>query len=214
SHSPLRSPVNVRPVRLPPWAAGASPTTSTRARGSPKPGTGRPQYVQSRNAARFVRATASRYRTSRGHLRHAMISEVSRSRPSEPIGLPIQIGGKRVASRKPRRPATPAVRRGGALAACRPTSPSWPTRGPAATHGRILPSHLTAARRAAPNPVRHGDAILLRTGWWERRRRTSAYLSENPGLTGAGARLLVEWGAGIVGIDTANVDRPNDATYP
>jgi len=79
--------------------------------------------------------------------------------------------------------------------------------------GAILPRHLTAARRA-PNPVRHGDAILLRTGWWERRRGASAYLSENPGLTGAAAKLLVEWGAGIVGIDTANIDRPNDATYP
>ena len=30
-------------VRFPPWAAGARPTTSTRASGSPKPGRGRPQ---------------------------------------------------------------------------------------------------------------------------------------------------------------------------
>ena len=41
--SPERSPVNTRPVRLAPCAAGARPATSTRARGSPKPGTGRPQ---------------------------------------------------------------------------------------------------------------------------------------------------------------------------
>ena len=43
SQSPERSPVNTRPVRLPPWAAGASPSTYTLASGSPKPGTGRPQ---------------------------------------------------------------------------------------------------------------------------------------------------------------------------
>ena len=41
--SPLRSPVKIRPVRLPPWAAGASPTSTTRAAGSPKPGSGRAQ---------------------------------------------------------------------------------------------------------------------------------------------------------------------------
>ncbi len=40
---PTPSPVNTRPVRLAPWAAGARPTSSTRASGSPKPGTGRPQ---------------------------------------------------------------------------------------------------------------------------------------------------------------------------
>ena len=36
--SPERSPVKIRPVRLPPCAAGASPRISTRAAGSPKPG--------------------------------------------------------------------------------------------------------------------------------------------------------------------------------
>ena len=43
SQSPDRSPVNTRPVRFPPWAAGARPTTTTCAPGSPNPGTGRPQ---------------------------------------------------------------------------------------------------------------------------------------------------------------------------
>ncbi|CPU66836.1 Uncharacterised protein [Mycobacteroides abscessus] len=41
--SPLRSPVNMRPVRLAPCAAGASPTTTIPARSSPNPGTGRAQ---------------------------------------------------------------------------------------------------------------------------------------------------------------------------
>jgi len=43
SQSPDRSPVNMRPVRFAPCAAGARPTTRRRASGSPKPGTGRPQ---------------------------------------------------------------------------------------------------------------------------------------------------------------------------
>ena len=58
--------MNTRPVRLPPCAAGASPSTYTRACGSPKPGTGRPQYSSSANAARFSRATRSRHSTRRG----------------------------------------------------------------------------------------------------------------------------------------------------
>ena len=48
SQSPERSPVNTRPVRFPPCAAGARPTTSNRAAGSPNPGTGRPQYSSCR----------------------------------------------------------------------------------------------------------------------------------------------------------------------
>ena len=43
SQSPEESPVNIRPVRLVPLAAGASPTTSTSASGSPNDGPGRPQ---------------------------------------------------------------------------------------------------------------------------------------------------------------------------
>ena len=42
-----------------------------RAAGSPKPGIGRPQYVSSRNAARFSTATCSRHATRRGQARHA-----------------------------------------------------------------------------------------------------------------------------------------------
>jgi hypothetical protein len=54
---PAPSPVNTRPVRLAPCAAGASPTISRRASASPNPGTGRAQYVSSRYARRFSRPT-------------------------------------------------------------------------------------------------------------------------------------------------------------
>ena len=45
SHSPDRSPVKTRPVRLPPWAAGASPTTARAAPGVPEPGQGAPPVL-------------------------------------------------------------------------------------------------------------------------------------------------------------------------
>ena len=55
SQSPERSPVKIRPVRLPPCAAGASPTTTIPARGSPKPGSGRAQYALPAVAPRRLR---------------------------------------------------------------------------------------------------------------------------------------------------------------
>lgn len=73
SQSPERSPVNIRPVRLVPLAAGARPTTSTSASGSPNDGPGRPQYGWSANAARRPSvATDSRHPTRRGQARHTL----------------------------------------------------------------------------------------------------------------------------------------------
>ena len=54
---PLRSPVKIRPVRFPPWAAGARPTiASSRGRSDPQPGMGRPLS----NARRGMRGGAPR----------------------------------------------------------------------------------------------------------------------------------------------------------
>ena len=80
--SPERSPVKKRPVRFAPWAAGARPKTTTFASGSPKPGTGRPQYSSSAWAAFFSLATLSRHSTRRGHERQAVISASSAARRS------------------------------------------------------------------------------------------------------------------------------------
>src|SRR5262245_26825187 len=63
--SPDPSPVHTRPVRLPPCAAGARPSTSTQALGSPNPGPGFPQYVSFRYAALFSRAMQAQYERSR-----------------------------------------------------------------------------------------------------------------------------------------------------
>ena len=67
---------------------------------------------------------------------------------------------------------------------------------------------------ATHRSIGKGDAILLRTRWWERHRGTPAYLFDSPGLTGAGANFLLKLGVSFVGIDTASIDHPEDATYP
>ncbi len=69
--------MNTRPVRLPPCAAGASPTSRIRASAGPNPGTGRPQYVSSRKRATLTLACSSRQSTSRGQAKQSAISASS-----------------------------------------------------------------------------------------------------------------------------------------
>ena len=82
--SPLRSPVKIRPVRLPPWAAGASPRMRIAGAGSPQPGIGRPQYGSSMKDLRRTAATSSRQATRRGQARHTDCRAVSSARPADP----------------------------------------------------------------------------------------------------------------------------------
>ena len=64
---PTPSPVKTRPVRFAPCAAGARPTMSSRARGSPNPGTGlRPVRVVAERAPLFACRSAAQYVRSRG----------------------------------------------------------------------------------------------------------------------------------------------------
>jgi hypothetical protein len=86
--------VNTRPVRFPPCAAGARPTTAIRESAGPSPGTGRPQYSSDRNEARLTRATSSRQVTRRGQARQPEIrssrtgsSRVLRAARATPAGL-------------------------------------------------------------------------------------------------------------------------------
>jgi kynurenine formamidase len=50
-----------------------------------------------------------------------------------------------------------------------------------------------------------GKAVLVHTGW-DRHWRTEAYQEGHPFLTEAAAALLAERGAGLVGIDSHNID--------
>ena len=83
NQSPLRSPVKTRPVRFAPCAAGANPSTTIAALGSPKPEIGRPQYGSLRYAARFSIATSSRHDTNRGHSRHSQTAAANCVKESE-----------------------------------------------------------------------------------------------------------------------------------
>ncbi len=58
-----------------------------------------------------------------------------------------------------------------------------------------------------------GKAVLVETGW-DRHWRTDAYAEGGPFLTAAAARLLVERGARLVGIDSYNIDDTSTRTRP
>lgn len=58
-----------------------------------------------------------------------------------------------------------------------------------------------------------GMAVLIRTGW-DSRFGADDYLGGHPYLTEQGARRLVEGGAALVGIDSANIDDTSGGTRP
>jgi kynurenine formamidase len=58
-----------------------------------------------------------------------------------------------------------------------------------------------------------GKAVLLHTGW-DSHFETETYLGGHPYLTEEGARLMVEGGALLVGIDSANIDDTEDRARP
>ena len=180
----------MRPVRLAPCAAGASPTTTTDACGSPKPGTGRPQYSSSRNAARFSAATCSRHATSRGQARQATISRSSRASESIPAGygyLGTAVRCPRSTKPKPPpghhdpagAPRPDAVHRGDAARSA-PPGCTWPTPGGAQ-------ADAAAARIAELDKVGAVYASPL-----ERTRETAAPIARALGLRVRVDRGLLE----------------------
>ncbi len=58
-----------------------------------------------------------------------------------------------------------------------------------------------------------GRAVLVATGW-DTHWGTEAYLSDNPFLTEAAARHLVDADAALVGIDSLNIDSLADPARP
>jgi kynurenine formamidase len=58
-----------------------------------------------------------------------------------------------------------------------------------------------------------GKAVLLQTDW-DRHWRTDAYFENHPFLTEAGAQLLAEGGAALVGIDSHNIDDTRGSGRP
>ena len=58
-----------------------------------------------------------------------------------------------------------------------------------------------------------GKAVLVHTGW-SQHWRTDAYFEDHPFLTEAAARLLVQRGAVLVGIDSHNIDDTRERARP
>jgi arylformamidase len=83
--------------------------------------------------------------------------------------------------------------------------------------GVLVDCQGIAERAIGPESFRRvdvrGRAVLVATGW-DAHWGTPAYLSDNPFLTGAAAEFLVESGAGLIGIDSLNVDSLADPHRP
>jgi arylformamidase len=83
--------------------------------------------------------------------------------------------------------------------------------------GVLIDCRGAAQRAIEPDAFRGIDvrrrAVLVATGWDER-WGSPAYLTDNPFLTAAAAEWLVEAGAGLVGIDSLNVDSLADLQRP
>jgi kynurenine formamidase len=58
-----------------------------------------------------------------------------------------------------------------------------------------------------------GRAVLVQTGW-DRYWATERYGTDSPFLTAAAAEWLVERQAGLVGIDSVNIDDPSGQARP
>lgn len=58
-----------------------------------------------------------------------------------------------------------------------------------------------------------GYALLIHTGF-ERKTRSPSYLTEHPGLSGNAASQIAELRFTLVGVDTPNLDHPDNPAFP
>jgi kynurenine formamidase len=61
---------------------------------------------------------------------------------------------------------------------------------------------------AVGSEVQPGDIVIINTGWHRGYADTMEYFGHAPGLSAGAAQWLIERGAAMVGMDTANVDHP------
>jgi kynurenine formamidase len=76
---------------------------------------------------------------------------------------------------------------------------------------------LDAAYRTARITPRAGDAVLLRTGWWERHRGSPDYFDDEPGIDDGAARWLAARDVAVVGADNYAVEvqpAADGSTFP
>lgn len=76
---------------------------------------------------------------------------------------------------------------------------------PLAASTSVGPEELDQAYRRAGVVPEPGDAVLLRTGWWEA-AAPEHYYADEPGISGAAARWLAEQEVSLVGADNYAVE--------
>ncbi|NDL63344.1 cyclase family protein [Acerihabitans arboris] len=62
-----------------------------------------------------------------------------------------------------------------------------------------------------------GDIVIFRTGYdqkWRNRPRHQAFIADWPGLSGEGARYLIDKGVNAIGTDAMSLDAYTNSSYP
>lgn len=72
---------------------------------------------------------------------------------------------------------------------------------------------LEEAEKQSGSKVKEEDVVLLRTEW-DRNLGKPEYLTSYPGVSKDAAEFLVSKSVTAVGIDSPNIDHPEDATFP
>jgi kynurenine formamidase len=78
----------------------------------------------------------------------------------------------------------------------------------------VTPADLERALEASGQALEAGDALLLRTGAFDRHGGTDDYTSRYTGLDEAAGEWLVERGVKVFGVDSPSPDNPISRTYP
>ena len=78
--------------------------------------------------------------------------------------------------------------------------------GPLDASSPVGAEELAAGYARAGVEPRPGDAVLLRTGWWERHEGAPAYFDHEPGPDDGAARWLAERDVAVVGADNYAVE--------
>jgi kynurenine formamidase len=78
----------------------------------------------------------------------------------------------------------------------------------------VTPADLERALEASGQALEAGDALLLRTGAFDRHGGTDDYTSRYTGLDEAAGEWLVERGVKVFGVDSPSPDNPLSRTYP
>jgi len=78
--------------------------------------------------------------------------------------------------------------------------------GPLEASEPIGADRLAALSREAGVDIEPGDAVLVRTGWWESRGESTQYFADEPGITDDAAHWLAEHDVALVGADNYAVE--------